>query len=75
MTIQIDRFQIQEVRPNIKEIIVHDKTGVIIRDHMIDSNVCFVNVYDNLEKNKELADKILATIEEDILGADDGSSK
>ena len=62
MSIQIDRL---EIKPITKPITVkmENKTAMIIHDHKSDNVICYINLDDNKEDNKELADQLKITIE------------
>lgn len=67
--IKIDRFEKREVKPRThnREVIIENNTAILIKDHQNDNIVSLVQLNNNLEKNKELADRIINTIEEYIL--------
>lgn len=67
--IKIDRFEKREVKPNThnNQVIIENNTAILIKDHQNDNIVSLVQLNNNLEKNKELADRIINTIEEYIL--------
>lgn len=67
--IKIDRFEKREVklRTHNQEVIIENNTAILIKDHQNDNIVSLVQLNNNLEKNKELADRIINTIEEYIL--------
>ena len=67
--IKIDRFEKREVKPRThnQEVIIENNTAILIKDHQNDNIVSLVQLTNNIEKNKELADRIIATIEEFIL--------
>ena len=67
--IKIDRFEKREVKPRThnQEVIIENNTAILIKDHQNDNIVSLVQLTNNIEKNKELADRIIATIEEYIL--------
>ena len=67
--IKIDRFEKREVKPRThnQEVIIENNTAILIKDHQNDNIVSLVQLTNNIEKNKELADRIIATIEDYIL--------
>ena len=67
--IKIDRFEKKEVKPRThnQQIIIENNTAILIKDHLNDNMISLVQLNNNLEKNKELADRIINTIEEYIL--------
>lgn len=69
MSIQINRFEKREVKPRThnQQIIIENNTAILIKDHLNDNIVSLVQLNNNLEKNKELADRIINTIEDYIL--------
>lgn len=67
--IKIDRFEKKEVKPRThnQQIIIENNTAILIKDHQNDNIVSLVQLTNNIEKNKELADRIINTIEDYIL--------
>lgn len=67
--IKIDRFEKREVKPrtNNQKIIIENNTAILIKDHQNDNIVSLVQLTNNITKNKELADRIIDTIEEYVL--------
>lgn len=65
MSIQINRFEKFQIRE--KQIAFVDKIGVAIKDHKSDHTIGYVNVFNDLDTNLELADKVIETVEEFIL--------
>lgn len=67
--IKIDRFEKREVKPrtNNQKIIIENNTAILIKDHKNDNIVSLVQLTNNITKNKELADRIIDTIEEYVL--------
>ena len=67
--IKIDRFEKKEVKPRThnQQIIIENNTAILIKDHKNDNIVSLVQLNNNLEKNKELADRIINTIEDYIM--------
>jgi len=72
MSLQINRFEKKEVKQNVKDtqIIIHNNTTILIKDHTTDKIISLVQLTDNITKNKELADRIITTIEEYIIEAE-----
>lgn len=75
MTLQVDRFVKKEIKGGTKQVAFTKKTAVLIWDHKNDEIIGYLNLYGNLDENEELADKIIETIENHILEAEDGSSE
>ena len=73
--IKINRFEKKEVKPRThnQQIIIENNTAILIKDHLNDNIVSLVQLNNNLEKNKELADRIITTIEEYILENEDAT--
>ena len=66
---KIDRFEKKEIiRPAKVEI--ENMNTILIKDHTDDVIVSYVRVFNDKKKNKELADKIIETIEE-FIGVED----
>lgn len=63
MTIQIDRFEKREVNHNKTQVIIDNKTAILIKDHKTDNIVSFIQLENHKEKNAEIADRIIAAIE------------
>ena len=66
----IDRFEKFQIKE--QQVALTEKTGVAIRDHKTDNTIAYVNVFNNLDDNLELADNVIATIEEAILEKENG---
>lgn len=69
MSLQINRFEKKEVKRNVKDtqVIIHNNTTILIKDHTTDQIVSMIQLTDDITKNKELADRIINAIEEYIL--------
>ena len=69
MSLQINRFEKKEVKPTINnnKVVIENNTTILIKDHSTDHIVSLVQLTNNIDKNKELADRIITTIEEYIL--------
>ena len=69
MSLQVNRFEKKEVKPNVKDtqVMIHNNTTILIKDHTTDNIVSLVQLTDNITKNKELADRIITTIEDYIM--------
>ena len=69
MSIQINRFEKREVKPRThnQKVIIENNTAILIKDHQNDNIFSLVQLTNNIEKNKELADRIIDTIEDYIL--------
>lgn len=68
--IKIDRFEKRYVKNNLREptkIEVQNNTTVLIKDHKTDEIIGLIQLNNDIEKNKELADRIINTIEEYVL--------
>ena len=70
MVMTIPRFEKKkiEVPYTIK---IENKRSIFIKDHTTDNYVVVVNFESTQEKNSELADKIIETIEEYLDGNDE----
>ena len=75
MSIQINRFCKKNLKTDSKKIAFTKKSSVIIWDHKHDEIIGYINLYDTLEENNELADKIIETIETHIMENENGSSE
>lgn len=73
--IKINRFEKKEVKPTVNNttVQIRNTTTILIKDHSTDQIVSLVQVTDNIEKNKELADRIITAIEEYILENEDAT--
>ena len=73
--IKINRFEKKEVKPTVNNttVQIRNTTTILIKDHSTDRIVSLVQVADNIEKNKELADRIITAIEEYILENEDAT--
>lgn len=73
--IKINRFEKKEVKPTVNNttVKIRNTTTILIKDHSTDQIVSLVQVADNIEKNKELADRIITAIEEYILENEDAT--
>lgn len=69
MSLQINRFEKKEVKRNVKDtqVMIQNNTTILIKDHTTDNIISMIQLTDNINKNKELADRIINTIEEYIL--------
>lgn len=61
--LKIDRFEAKKRDEQRSEVIFKTKSGVIIKDHLTDVVIAYVNFEDKLDENLELAGKIIETIE------------
>lgn len=77
MSIQIDRFEKKEVKANINNnsVTIKNNTTILIKDHETDQIISLIQLTNNINKNKELADRIINTIEEYILEQDNDSTE
>ena len=69
MTIKINRFESKIMEEQITYKTRSKKT-VAIKDHQTDKYVVLVNLDESPTKNKELAERIITTVEEFILEND-----
>lgn len=64
MSIQINRFEAKQIEgmatQNIK---INNRTTILIKDHTTDKIVSFIQLENDLDKNKEIADLLIAAIE------------
>lgn len=69
MGLLINRFEKKEVKKNIQDtqVMIHNNTTILIKDHATDQIVSLIQLTDNIEKNKEIADRIITTIEDYII--------
>ena len=67
--IKINRFEKKEVKPNIdnNKVIIKNNTTILIKDHSTDQIISLVQLTNDINKNKDLADRIITAIEEYIL--------
>lgn len=75
MSIQINRFEKREVKPNIdnNKVIIKNNTTILIKDHSTDQIISLVQLTNDINKNKDLADRIITAIEEYILENEDAT--
>lgn len=73
--IKINRFEKKEIKPTVNNttVQIRNTTTILIKDHSTDQIVSLVQVADNIEKNKELVDRIITAIEEYILENEDAT--
>lgn len=72
MSMQINRFETKTIENNyIDSIKLKNKTTILIKDHKTDNIISLIQLNDNVEKNTELAEKIITTIEEYIEGSEE----
>ena len=73
--IKINRFEKKEVKPNIdnNKVIIRNNTTILIKDHSTDQIISLVQLTNDIEKNKDLADRIITAIEEYILENEDAT--
>ena len=63
--ITIPRFEKKEIKKS--GVISSDSgTGILIKDHLTDDIIGYINLTNKQDENKELADLIIATIEQYI---------
>ena len=63
MSLKVDRFEAKQRNEKIHEVIWKTKTGIVIKDHKSDVIIAYINLDDDVEENKELAGRIITTIE------------
>ncbi len=73
MSIKIDRFEAKQKNEKIHEVIYKTKTGIVIKDHKSDVIIAYINLDDDVEENKELAGRIITTIETYIEEKENGA--
>lgn len=73
--IKINRFEKREVKPNIdnNKVIIKNNTTILIKDHSTDQIISLVQLTNDINKNKDLADRIITAIEEYILENEDAT--
>lgn len=73
--IKINRFEKKEVKPSVNnsKVLIKNNTTILIKDHLTDQIISLVQLTDNIDKNKELADRIIGAIEEYILEEEDAT--
>ena len=73
--IKINRFEKKEVKPNINnnKVIIKNNTTILIKDHSTDQIISLVQLTNDINKNKDLADRIITAIEEYILENEDAT--
>ena len=73
--IKINRFEKKEVKPNINnnKVIIKNNTTILIKDHSTDQIISLVQLTNDINKNKDLADKVITAIEEYILENEDAT--
>lgn len=74
MSIKIDRFESYQLTRTPSDIKLHSKATVLIKDHLDDGVISFIQLNGDLEENKELARRIIETIE-DYLESDSNETK
>ena len=73
--IKINRFEKKEVKPNIdnNKVIIKNNTTILIKDHSTDQIISLVQLTNDINKNKDLADRVITAIEEYILENEDAT--
>ena len=67
MVIKVDRFEPKKSAKEMENetrITFKNKTGVLIKDHMTDSIIGYVQLENSYDKNLELTNRVIRTIEE-----------
>lgn len=72
MSIKIDRFELRELEKTPSNVSLQNKTAILIKDHLEDHIIGFIQVMNNIDENKELGSRIISTIEEYILEKENG---
>lgn len=70
MSIKIDRFESYQIKRAPAEIKLHSSATVLIKDHLDDGVISFIQLNGDIEENKVLAQRIIETIEEVIENSD-----
>lgn len=63
MSLKIDRFEAYQIGRVPSEMKLHSKATVLIKDHLDDGVISFIQLDGDLKENKELARLIIETIE------------
>lgn len=72
MTLQVDRFEIRDIK-KAGTVQIQNMTTILIKDHVDDNIVSLIQLYNDRDKNKKLAAKIIETIEDFIVENGDES--
>jgi len=66
MTLTVNRFETKTIKRGIEDVTVTVKndTTIFIKDHATDNVVAFIQLENSVEKNTELAERIIGTIED-----------
>ena len=73
--IKINRFEKKEVKPTVNNttVQIRNTTTILIKDHSTDQIISLVQLTNDINKNKDLADKVITAIEEYILENEDAT--
>lgn len=73
--IKINRFEKKEVKPTINnnKVVIENNTTILIKDHSTDQIISLVQLTNDINKNKDLADRVITAIEEYILENEDAT--
>ena len=71
MSIKINRFEIKPIS-HTATVKIENTNTILIKDHETDKVISFIQLSDK-KKNKELADRIILTIEDWILEQDNAT--
>lgn len=74
MSLKIDRFEVEGYEDKYDTIKVSNTTTAFIVDRSIGKVVCFVQLCNKKSKNNELANRIIATIEDFIVENENGEN-
>lgn len=72
MTLQVDRFEIKDVKKQ-GNVHIQNLSTMLIKDHVDDNIIGLVQLYNDRKKNKALAEKVIETIENFIVENEDES--
>lgn len=68
MSLKINRFEAYQIKRAPAEIKLHSSATVLIKDHLDDGVISFIQLNGDLKENNELAELIIKTIEDFIEG-------
>lgn len=71
MSIKIDRFESYPIGRTPADIKLHSKATILIKDHLDDSVISFIQLNGDIKENKALAKLIIETIENFIENSGD----
>lgn len=73
MSIKIDRFEPKEIKQTSANIEITNKNTILIKDHETDNIVSYIQLFNDKKKNKEVASRIIVTIEDYIMELENDS--